>query len=85
MIPIPPSFRDRTAAPDGGQSGALPDAQPLTVSELSVLEALDRLADGAHPEPEIVKPAQAMAALIRLLLRKRIVTDRELLDELSKK
>ncbi len=32
-----------------------------------------------------MKPAQAMAAMIRLLLRKRIVTEQEFLDELSKK
>jgi hypothetical protein len=32
-----------------------------------------------------VKPAQAMAALVRLLLRKRIIVERELLDELARK
>jgi hypothetical protein len=63
--------------PQGGRA--------LTPSELSILDALDRLAGGAHAEPEIVKPTQAMAAMIRLLLRKRIVTEQEFLDELMKK
>jgi hypothetical protein len=32
-----------------------------------------------------VKPTQAIAALIRLLIRKRIVSEQDFLDELSKK
>ena len=50
-----------------------------------MLAALERLAGGAHAEPEILKPAQAMAALARLLLRKGVITERELLDELVRK
>jgi hypothetical protein len=57
----------------------------LTEQEIAILESLDRLASGAPAQPDIVKPAQAMAALIRLLIRKRIVTELEFLDELSKK
>ena len=49
-----------------------------------MLEALDRLASGAHAEPEILKPAQAMAAVIRLLIRHGIVTEQEFLDELRR-
>ncbi|HEY6097839.1 MAG TPA: hypothetical protein VIW03_00320 [Anaeromyxobacter sp.] len=59
--------------------------RPLTPDETAILDALDRLAGGHHAEPEIVKPAQAMAALVRLLLRKRIVSEQEFLDELKKK
>jgi len=57
----------------------------LSDQELAILESLDRLASGAPAEPDVVKPAQAMAALIRLLIRKRIVSEQDFLDELSKK
>jgi hypothetical protein len=60
-------------------------SRDLSDHELAILESLDRLADGAPTEPEVVKPAQAMAAMIRLLIRKRLVTEEEFLDELSKK
>jgi hypothetical protein len=64
--------------------GRMPTRE-LTDHELAILESLDRLASGAPAQPDIVKPAQAMAALIRLLIRRRIVTEQEFLDELSKK
>jgi hypothetical protein len=57
----------------------------LSQRELAILESLDQLASGAPAQPDIVKPAQAMAALFRLLLRKRLVTELEFLDELAKK
>ncbi len=85
--PEAPDLPPQPVAGDGGADGPpdLPGGRPLTPSELSILDALERLAGGAHAEPEIVKPAQAMAAMIRLLLRKRVVTEQEFLDELSKK
>jgi hypothetical protein len=66
-----------------------PPQQPGTAIQFStrdraVLDALDRLASGAHAEPELLKPAQAMAAVIRLLIRRGIVTEREFLDELRR-
>jgi type II secretion system (T2SS) protein E len=64
---------------------AAPAASSFTPREAAVLAALERLAGGAHAEPEILKPAQAMAALARLLLRKGVITERELLDELVRK
>jgi hypothetical protein len=60
-------------------------SRPLTPDETAILDALERLADGHHAEPDIVKPTQAMAALVRLLLRKRIILKQEFLDELRKK
>jgi hypothetical protein len=57
----------------------------LTAREIAILDSLDKLASGEPAQPEIVKPAQAMAAMIRLLIRRRIVTDLEFLDELSRK
>jgi hypothetical protein len=62
-----------------------PEARSLTPEEIAILDALERLADGHHAEPDIVKPAQAMAALVRLLLRKRIIAEQEFLDELKRK
>jgi hypothetical protein len=56
----------------------------LTPDEVAILDALERLAAGHHAEPDILKPAQAMAALVQLLLRKRIVTEREFLDALKR-
>ncbi len=60
-------------------------SRDLSDEEIAILDSLDRLASGAPAEPDIVKPAQAMAALIRLLIRKRIVSEQDFLDELSKK
>jgi hypothetical protein len=60
-------------------------SRPLTPEEIAILDALERLADGHHAEPDIVKPAQAMAALVRLLLRKRIIAEQEFLDEFKRK
>jgi hypothetical protein len=67
--------------------GAADEASALTPRELALLDALERLASGEAPpsEPDVVKPVQAMAAIIRLLIRKRIVTEQEFLDELSRR
>lgn len=73
-------------ASDGEVPGAqAPRSQPLTPGEIAILDALARLAGGHHAEPDILKPAQAMAALVRLLLDKGIISDREFLDALGKK
>ena len=42
-------------------------------------------AAGGPVEPELVKPAQAVAALLRILLRKKLVTEEELAEELSRR
>jgi hypothetical protein len=60
-------------------------SRELTPEETAILDALDRLAHGGHAEPEIVRPVQAMAALVRLLLRKRVISEQELVDELTRK
>jgi hypothetical protein len=65
--------------------GAPPAASGLTARELEVLHALERLAGGAHAEPEILKPAQAMAALALLLVEKGVVSEQELLAALSRR
>lgn len=60
-------------------------ARPISPAEREILDALDRLARGAPPEPHLVQPTQAMAAVIRLLVRRGIVTERELVDELQRR
>jgi hypothetical protein len=64
-----------------------PEGDPgaLDARELALLDALGRMAAGGSAEPELVKPAQAVAALLRLLLRKKLVTEEELLEELTRR
>ncbi|HET8540727.1 MAG TPA: hypothetical protein VFL83_12730 [Anaeromyxobacter sp.] len=71
--------------PDEGTPAPAPASRALTARELEVLHALERLAGGAHAEPEILKPAQAMAALALLLVKKGIVSEQELLGALAKR
>jgi hypothetical protein len=78
-----PILASELAPPDEG--GEAPRARELTAKEIAILESLDRLAGGAPAEPDVVKPAQAMAALLRLLIRKRIVSEDDFLDELTRK
>jgi type IV pilus assembly protein PilB len=59
--------------------------RPLTPKEIVVLDALERLAAGQEDVPLPVKPSQVAAALLRIMLRKRIVTQQELLDELLRR
>jgi hypothetical protein len=76
-VPEPATLAELAAAPSGVEEGRLTDA------EFAVLDALDRIASGGvAEEPAVVKPAQIAAALVRLLIRKGIVTDQEFLDEL---
>jgi hypothetical protein len=49
-----------------------------------VLEALERLASGGHAELELLKPTQAIAVLIRLLIRKGVIDEQELLEGLRR-
>jgi hypothetical protein len=63
----------------------LPPAESggLSHAEQAVLTAIERLATGGRAEPEVLKPTQAIAVLVRLLLRKGVITERELLDALG--
>jgi hypothetical protein len=59
--------------------------RPLTPKEVVILDALDRLAAGQDEVPLPVKPSQVAAALLRILLRRKLVSQQELLDELLRK
>ncbi len=69
----PPAEPPKGAAPPGNDA------------ELRLLEVLDRMAEGEPVAPEVVKPAQMAAALIRLLIRKGVVTETEFLEEFRRK
>jgi hypothetical protein len=57
----------------------------LSLEESMILDELGRLAVGDDAVPTIVRPAQLLATLIRLLLRKQLITEQELLDEILRK
>jgi type IV pilus assembly protein PilB len=54
----------------------------LTAEEAMILDELGRLAGGDEAAATIVRPAQLLATLIRLLIRKQVITEQELLDEI---
>jgi hypothetical protein len=91
--PPPSPSRGASAQPVAGSAppapvapaGSGPPSPQFTARERAILDALERLAGGAHAEPELLKPAQAMAAVIRILIRRGIVSERELLDELRRR
>jgi chorismate mutase len=64
---------------------AAPRQRELSPREAAILESIDRLANGHPAQPDVVKPTQAMAALIRLLIKKGLVSEIEFLDELTRK
>lgn len=67
------------AAP--GAEGAVRPRE-LTAEESMILDELGRLAGGDDAAPMIVRPAQLLATLIRLLIRKQLISEQELLDEI---
>ncbi len=69
--------RPPASRPAGGP-GARGDDQ-------AVLDVLDRLVHGEPVAPEVVKPAQMVAALVRLLLQKRVISEEEFLAEFRRK
>ena len=69
-------------APVGQPPGADDRQRELTPEEALVLDALGKLAAGDEAVPTIVRPAQLLAVLIRLMMRKRLISEQELLDEI---
>ncbi len=67
-----------------------PEPDPLSglsEDDLRILEDLERMATGEAPllETEKVRPAQMVAALIRLLIRKNVIAEADFLEELGRK
>jgi len=73
--PTPPASASAPAEPSG--DGGLSD------EDLAVLASLDQLVQGAAPSQAlVVKPTQMLAAVIRLLIRKKVINELELIEEL---
>ncbi|HSM92885.1 MAG TPA: hypothetical protein VLT47_08330 [Anaeromyxobacteraceae bacterium] len=53
-----------------------------TSEESLILAALDKMAAGDDAVPTVVRPTQLVAAVVRLMIRKQLITEQELLDEL---
>ncbi len=83
LAPVPPAVASVAFQDDDDEGRA--GLRPLTPKELVVLDALERLAAGQEDVPLPVKPSQVAAALLRIMLRQKIVTQQELLDELLRK
>jgi len=62
--------------------GEVPDLSPRLHA---LLDALDRAARGESGAPDVARLARLSSALVRLLLRKRVVTETELIAELLRK
>jgi len=82
LLPSPDAVREaRTLR---AQLAGPAPATPLTPDEQALLAALERLAAGGHAEPDVLKPTQAIAVLVRMLLAKGVIGQRELLDALRR-
>ena len=57
----------------------------LSPRDVAILDALERLANGQEDAGSPLRPGQAAAALLRLLVKKKLISEAELLDELSRR
>lgn len=82
VTPAPRALAAATAAPPAAGEGSAEGQRELTDAELRVLDAIDRLAQGDGAQATVVKPDQVLAALVRLLIKRRIITEAEFVQEL---
>jgi hypothetical protein len=83
----PPALADDpeeelTPLPDDAHAPGHAGPPTRGTGDQAILDAIDRLAGGGHAELELLKPTQAIAVLIRLLIRKGLIGERELLEGL---
>jgi hypothetical protein len=93
--PPPPPEPDVPKVPVVKFGGAAKDVKPpppqvppnFSEEDLKVLDNLERISKGEEPTAvtQKIMPAQMVAALVRLLIQKRIIQEEEFLDELSRK
>ncbi len=93
--PPPPDEPDKPRVPVVMFGGAAKNVKPpeqvqppsFSEEDLKVLDDLERISHGEEPVTPIQKimPAQMVAALVRLLIKKRVIQEEEFLDELSQK
>jgi hypothetical protein len=93
--PPPPEEPDKPKVPVVMFGGAAKNVKPpernlppdFSEEDLKVLDDLERISHGEEPVTPVQKimPAQMVAALVRLLIKKRVIQEEEFLDELSQK
>ncbi len=93
--PLDPETPDAPKVPVVMFGGAAKNVKPpernlppnFSEEDLQVLDNLERLSQGEEPSSPMQKimPAQMVAALVRLLIKKRVIQEEEFLDELSQK
>jgi hypothetical protein len=93
--PPPPDEEDGPKVPVVMFGGAAKNVKPpernlppnFSEEDLQVLDNLERISHGEEPTAPTQKimPAQMVAALVRLLIKKRVIQEEEFLDELSRK
>jgi type IV pilus assembly protein PilB len=72
---------DPVAAPAPTEDAGAPQRE-YTSEESLILSALDKMVAGDDAVPTVIRPAQLLAVLVRLMLRKQLITEQELLDEI---
>jgi len=77
----PPLPASPPVAPRPGPASAA--AEPLTPREAALLDALERALAGQEDATGLVRPARLLAVLARILVRRGLVSERELLAELK--
>jgi Type II secretion system (T2SS), protein E, N-terminal domain len=93
--PPPPEEPDKPRVPVVMFGGAAKNVKPpeqnlppdFSEEDLKVLDDLERISHGEEPvtPTQKIMPAQMVAALVRLLIKKRIIQEEEFLDELAQK
>jgi len=78
----PPKADAPASAPKAPPEPEAPDSPPRL---LALLDALDRAARVSQAPPEVARVARLSSALVRVLLRKGVLTEAEVLGELLRK
>jgi hypothetical protein len=82
--PPAPSLDAPSLSVDPTAAAAALGGAPFTEGELQIFDTLEaRVAGGTEP-PQVIKPGQLVSALIRLMIRKGLLAEAELIEELQK-
>jgi len=79
-----PISADLLAPEDEMVEGRVP-IRELSQRDVAILDALDQIARGVEDPASPVKASRVAATLLRLLLKKKLIGEAELLDELSRR
>jgi type IV pilus assembly protein PilB len=72
-------------SPEQGAAPGTLGIAPFTEGELQILDNLEARLVGGTEAAQVINPAQLVSALIRLLLRKGLLDEAELIEELQKR